>query len=1341
MDLLVGDQPCKAGYMFVVNNTTNTVQLADKSFKATKWIWDYKDGKFDTIQNPSHQYAKPGIYEVCLATYDKASNCQSRMCQVIPIGKIDSTKYCKAEYSYFVDNASLQVSFKNESLGKIVKGYWNLGDGFFAYEENPVHKYTKAGLYHVCGSIVDSAGCQSEICKDIQVGALSCNADFNYFVDPSTQEIKFTNTDIGKNLKYFWDFGDGKSSVLANPVNKYVAKGLYKVGHTIIDSVSKCRSDKIIEIPIGEILCNAEFTYLIEPVTRKVKFAITSDSTVRKQWNFGDGAIDTLVRPAHQYLKDGVYQVCLNIYNPKNKCVASRCLGIPVSSQTTVAMLDADFAYMVDPNTLKTLFNDKSTGKVRKYYWDFGDGMSDTTANPAHVYLKAGQYKVCQFVADSARNVSQECKDVFVKNALCKADFNFFVAPGTLSAQLTDISSPGIKEHYWDLGDGKFSNKKDILNTYLAAGTYKICKSILDSANCKASVCKELQVGTLTCKANYSFFVDIITRNVKFTDLSVGAASSYFWDFGDGGFSNLKDPSHIYLKPGIYKVCQTIKNTQNGCSSTLCQDVQVGSIICEADFTYTVDALSRTVTLQNASKGDIKRFYWENGAEKTDTIENTKFTYAADGNYVVCLQVFNPLTNCRANICKSIAIIKDTAKLVRFASDFSYFVVIDSNKVVLTDKSTGDPTQWYWTFGDGTYEKVKNTSHIFKNAGTYKLCHAIFKSSTGEFAENCKEITIGSAPCSLTAGFTRFTDAKTQTVYFSDNSQGTAQKWFWRFGDGTTSQKQSPSHTFVKPGFYLVGLGVRDTIKNCTDYYAEMVQIGTLTCKAMFDYTVDMATNKLTLKNSSSGDVAKYFWEFGDRGTSVETNPVYTYADAGFYRINLIAASVDASCKDVYSQSVQVGNINCSAAFEYYVDSVSNRVFFKNKGLGTATKYMWFFGDGYSSGIQNPDHKYVAPGYYKVGLNTFNPANGCMDYYEEVILVGSEGIDCESDFVYQIDDATKTVKFFDKSNGKGLKYRWNYGDKSSMDTVANTTHVFAKGGYYNVCLTIFAQNGIQNTSCKTVKVAPPLVSDCYVDFVFNVDSTNMKVSFTDKSTAGIDSWDWDFGDNLTDATKNPDHVYIKPGYYKVTLAGKNLTTGCAKAAAKLVNVADVYALRTSFGYGLDSTKLKASGGFPVNFVGLSSGDASKYVWDFGDGTKDSSTIAPTHTYAAAGDYNVCLTASDQVTGQSNSYCYQIKIGPTGIGALVSPDEYVLKAYPSPFNTFVNIEYSIVVPGDYELVLRDVNGRVIDVITKGTRSSGDYQERWEGKSISSGVYYLQLINKGNAVKTITIIKAK
>ena len=51
---------------------------------------------------------------------------------------------------------------------------------------------------------MDSSGCQSVICKDIQVGMVACNADFNYFIDPVTNLTKFSSNDQGKNLLYFF---------------------------------------------------------------------------------------------------------------------------------------------------------------------------------------------------------------------------------------------------------------------------------------------------------------------------------------------------------------------------------------------------------------------------------------------------------------------------------------------------------------------------------------------------------------------------------------------------------------------------------------------------------------------------------------------------------------------------------------------------------------------------------------------------------------------------------------------------------------------------------------------------------------------------------------------------------------------------------------------------------------------------------------------------------------------------------------------------------------------------------------------------------------------------------
>ncbi len=1340
MDVQVGDILCNANFNFAINSTTNTVDFFDKSVNAAKWSWMFQDGKTDIISNPRHQFASAGIYEVCLSISDRDNKCQSQKCQVISVGRIDSAKYCKAEYSYFVDQTTLEVRFKNESLGKIAKGNWSFGDGFQAFDENPIHKYAKPGLYKVCGSIMDSAGCQSVICKDIQVGMVACNADFTYFIDPTNNQVKFSQNDLGSNLIYFWNFGDGQSANTTDPSNTYKSGGRYTVVHSIKDTITQCHSDKYLDIQIGEQYCSAAFNFIVDQQTKTIKFVAKPDSGILTQWNFGDGSIASVANPVHQYTNYGLYQACLTVYNPKNKCTENSCVSINLTSETGTVALSADFAFLANNATKTVQFNDKSVGKIKRYYWNFGDGTSDTTASPTHVYAKAGSYRVCVFVADSMKHVAEQCKNVNISSLACNANFNFIVNPDGLSVKMIDMSSPQIRDQYWDFGNGQFSNNKDAVVKYSRAGVYKVCKSIVDSAGCKASECKEIQLGTLACKANFTNFVDGATKTVQFTDQSVADSSTYFWDFGDGSFSNQKNPTHTYQKAGTYNICQTIKGMVTNCVSDICKEIQVGNVLCEAEFAYQVDALSRTISLQNASRGDFKRFYWENGAGKSDTSENAKFVYTANGDYNVCLHAYNPITNCKSSICKTIGVINDTSKLVRFASDFTYYMIIDSSKIVLTDKSMGDPNKWYWTFGDGSFLKAKDASHKYSKPGVYKVCHTIL-SANGDFDEKCEQITVGQEPCNLTAGYSLFIDAKLLTVYMSDNSVGNAQKWFWKFGDGSTSYNKAPEHKYSKPGYYMISLSVIDTIKHCTGFFGDIIQVGDVNCKASYDYSVDMSLNELTLKNTSTGNVGKYFWNLGDYSTSMDENPIpYKYAEAGLYRVNLVASSDDGTCRDFYSQAIQVGTINCSADFDYYADSATSVASFKNKAIGSATKYLWLFGDGSTATDSDPVHKYAAPGYYKVGLNTYNRLNGCMNYYDKIILIGREGIDCQADFQYLVDDVNKAVKFYDNSNGKALQYNWNFGDQTAPEASANPTHTYNVGGYYNVCLTVYAENGVQNTQCKMVKVAPQANADCVADFDFNVDTLSRTIQLTDKSAGGVNKWFWNFGDEVTSTDQNPTHVYSKDGYYAVKLVVKNQTSGCTKATVKLINVADVPGLKVVFSVGLDTTKLKGGGQYPVTFTGVTNDGGAKYVWDFGDGSKDSTTNSPTHNYAEVGSYNACVTVSDPVTGQSNQYCQMIIAGPTGVNS-INGSNVQLVAYPLPFTTSVTVSYTITENGYYELVVTDIYGRIVKSVAKGTKSSGVYTETIDGLAISSGTYFVQLKNKNVTVKTIILIKSE
>ena len=87
---------------------------------------------------------------------------------------------------------------------------------------------------------------------------------------------------------------------------------------------------------------------------------------------------------------------------------------------------------------------------------------------------------------------------------------------------------------------------------------------------------------TMTPGPSSSFTQNIFANIVDFTDNSTGSPVSYAWDFGDGNTSAIQNPSHTYNNTGPYVVCLTVTNAA-GCSSTYCQTINILSVgIAEA---------------------------------------------------------------------------------------------------------------------------------------------------------------------------------------------------------------------------------------------------------------------------------------------------------------------------------------------------------------------------------------------------------------------------------------------------------------------------------------------------------------------------------------------------------------------------------------------------------------------------------------------------------------------------------------------------------------------------------------------------------------------------------------
>jgi len=76
-----------ADYSYVVDVNDYSVQFLDlTSGNADQWLWGFGDGNTSNDQNPSHSYAAPGSYNVCLLVQDTDLGCNQSICETILVG-------------------------------------------------------------------------------------------------------------------------------------------------------------------------------------------------------------------------------------------------------------------------------------------------------------------------------------------------------------------------------------------------------------------------------------------------------------------------------------------------------------------------------------------------------------------------------------------------------------------------------------------------------------------------------------------------------------------------------------------------------------------------------------------------------------------------------------------------------------------------------------------------------------------------------------------------------------------------------------------------------------------------------------------------------------------------------------------------------------------------------------------------------------------------------------------------------------------------------------------------------------------------------------------------------
>ncbi|MGC8864337.1 MAG: PKD domain-containing protein [Bacteroidales bacterium] len=454
-------------------------------------------------------------------------------------------------------------------------------------------------------------------------------------------------------------------------------------------------------------------------------------------WDFGDGFQSNEPDPLHSYQQPGTYWVCLTVSSPVKDCYDVKCLQIIVPIPTNCYT-----PFISEPsgsNPFFYTFTAYPGPDVDTLIWDFGEGNLAGGLVQTHSYTDTGTFVVSltafnhlnptgcySLITDTIHITVQPCISAFIMDA---PSYN------PLKVHFIPVANGDINNYYWQFGDGKTSFEVSPIHTYTDTGTYQVCLTVSNSlwpAFCTDTSCQWIKIKPERCKADFSWEQNsVYPLKFSFTNLSTGILNSFFWDFGDGDTSDAIEPIHNFPEPGSYTVKLKVKNKNypEVCSDSTQKIINIPSLACTAEFTFTTDSLWPVdVSFVSAITGTPDVVQWDFGDGSTSTELNPIHSFPDTGTYLVTLSVFNTAYQ---NFCAD-----TTSQVVHLKikhkprADFSFYLdslALQPNLFYFKDLSLGHKiTQWYWTFGDGGNSKEQNPSHAYASGQNYQVCLKVY---------------------------------------------------------------------------------------------------------------------------------------------------------------------------------------------------------------------------------------------------------------------------------------------------------------------------------------------------------------------------------------------------------------------------------------------------------------------------------------------------------------------------------------------------------------------------------------------------------------------------------------
>jgi len=760
------------------------------------------------------------------------------------------------------DNIRLSAAASSDPDDRNLSYSWAISDGQ-AYDERDVTiQFAQPGDYTVTLTVDDGHGVSNSVqslTQEIHINfppVPKIDAVSKSTVARQTFSARSTTDGDDANLRYRWDFGDGRTAEGIEVTHTFQKSGRYIITLTVDDgrgqsnSVQKTTHEfRLFRYPTARFDAPA----VAEPnkpiyVDARKSFAPDGKIALYKWFVDGkevaEGDTATLI-----ISESGEHTISLLVQDDSGfeeaRSMTSKKIRLNYAPVPKYVLSKS----VVAPNQLITFDASSSfdkDGKIKQFLWQFADGSKATGAVVKKQFATVGVKPFTLTVDDGQgfENSRQSVQGEVLINSSPIIVTETSIRSNTRRILLDASKSYDVDKQAlsfeWLFPDGHKQNGATLFWDAPSDGVHFITLTVDDGQGLKNSLVRET-IKVLINRPPVAVVDSLVEACTGQTILFNGSRSydpdgdalKFFWDFGDGKTSTETDPAHTYTKPGQYSVVLKLDDGFAQAPTIAIIPVLIGgSPLAIPAFTDTTVCVQAMITFDGSRSvnpvGAIGSYSWDFGDGETALGRTVQHSYSKPGVYSVALTVVGTEGTAKRGKCSNVSQAIATVRVVAGPiAEFSHQAWVAVGDTMLFDgtvsTSSDNITAYRWhiqgdTLKQGDSLEVERTgakvTHIFSRPGVYPVTLTVTtdaktacnQASATKFVRvNAPPVLVASVPQAVALGERFLLDASQ-----SFDPDGIVVKYEWKADGKPIGTTPKVAHVFDKPGFHRIEVTITD---------------------------------------------------------------------------------------------------------------------------------------------------------------------------------------------------------------------------------------------------------------------------------------------------------------------------------------------------------------------------------------------------------------------------------------------------------------------------------------------------------------------------------------------------